>query len=310
VTNDGTPAPVRPRWRRWLAPTLVTAWTLVVAGLTIAAIDGARPTAPEQTPIAEVLPQADGVLADLIDALDPTRTVVALGDYRRIGGRCRITTARSGTRYSRVLTAYSTQGGESPLLVGLAGRLPDRYEPHLTSLRGTPVLTGMDRRYIGIRGVVEGHGVIRLTIDTGCRPGVPGASASLAGVTVEAAPAAATAAARAAMGGLGLTPQRWTATAAGCRAAGRLWTVEATASTPGVAAQPAPSTGASGVPSAVPSTAPSTGPSVGPSGPQAMEPVVVLDRPETVAYRSAAVGTVIRRGGDAVTVTVTAGCVA
>src|SRR5262245_37831868 len=112
--------------KRWLLIVAVL-WSLVIAGLAYYSLRTGRPTAREQTTIGSALPYVDAALGDFAAALDPATTVAALGGYTALSHDCRITMARSGWRYERVLTVYTSAGSEAGLLDRLAAGVPKRY---------------------------------------------------------------------------------------------------------------------------------------------------------------------------------------
>lgn len=259
----------------------VTAWALVVAVAAYASSHWGTATAPEQTTIAAALTDLGTAVGDLVAALDADHVLITVGGLRRAERPCRITAARAGSRYERVLEAFVPAGTESQLLRELAEELPDESEPHVTTWQNKPIVTARAGDFGKIRASVATAGQVRIRVDTGCRSGTlarfqPGTGA---------APKAARDGAAEFVGLLGLRPAAWLANRAECRAAGQLWTVQASA--------PGPAASLAGVVAAVRSQ-PGTR--------------VVLERADVVGVRSGATAIVVTKRAEGTTVAATAGC--
>ncbi|MBN1171888.1 MAG: hypothetical protein JXA67_06905 [Micromonosporaceae bacterium] len=216
---------VRPTAAGWTV-LVVVIWTIALTALTIRGVQDGPATAPEQISIGPALADADAVLTDLITAIDPTRTVVRIGEFRQIEDECQVTAARSGTRHERIVNAYAAPGGEANLLASLAASMPERYEIHLRTQSGGVLFTAIDSDFITVRGTVSGSGEIRVSIDTGCRPGqVPQRGQD----GLDQAPQEARDAAAGAIAALGLTPTSWEAVTVECTDERRMWMVTASA---------------------------------------------------------------------------------
>jgi hypothetical protein len=253
---------------------IVVLWTLLIGGLALAVGKNGRATAPEQASLTTTLRLADTATGDVVSAIDPATAVIDIEGYQRAETSCRITAARSGTVLQRTVRAYPTPGEERDLLSAVAHGLPARYSPRLSAPGTKPVLTAMDRSYIGIRGTVDGPGQVRIDLNTGCRPG---AVPPIAPADSDRAPQAARAAVQAAVDRLHLAPTEWASYSAPCRAGGRMWTVSATA------------------------TAAAT--QLSPQGIPRSGTTVVMDQPAVVVFRAEGAGTVLLKNDDRVTVT-------
>jgi hypothetical protein len=298
--TDGTPVLTasgrRPSRRRVVAIAVVVGWSMIISGLAWYSVLHGRPTAPEQTSLAAAVPAVDAVLGDVIVAVDPARTVVTVGGFRRISGDCRITAARSGSRYQRTLTAYPADGDGSNLLETVAAALPARYSAHVTKYQKTTVLTAADDRFAPIRGEIDDGGRVQLTVETACRSGrFPTQPVQ----DVAAAPPAPSTAVQTAFGALGVAPGRWSAVSAACAGGGSLWTVQASASSPSPASPSAAAQGTAAQSAAVRLSA------AVPSGGGVL---TVVDHQDLVAFRAGQTAAVVRRSEDSVTVAATVGC--
>lgn len=257
------------------------AWALVVVGATCVSIRWGVPSRPEQTTISAALPRLDDVAGDLTTMLDPERAIVTVGGVRRMDRPCRITAARDGARYERVLTVSVPVGDEPGLLRDLAARLSPRYEAHIIDWDGKRILTVRADDFIDVRGTVAAPGQIRIRVDTGCRSG----GLALFQPGFQEAPSTARAQATEVFATLGLRPATWQADRTTCPGAGQLWTLTGTAS------GPVPSlAGVLAAARATPDTR------------------TVLERPDTVGLRRGPTALVVSRVPDGATVAVTVGC--
>ena len=256
--------------KRWLVVAAVV-WGLIVAGLGYYSIRHGKPTAREQTTIAEALPTVDAALGDLAATLDAATSVPVLTGYIEVGRSCSVTVAREGTRWERILYAYTKEGTEAALLKHVRDTLPERYKPFLTKT----VLSADAGNFVAVRGGVTAPGQVRFTADTGCRP----QNAKVR----EAEPSPSDggrAPVQAVLDTLKLTGPSWQTHRIDCPIGGALWTVEAD------------------LPNAPKSLVGALKPDQG----------AVLGRADVVAYRAGAAGVVVRAHDGALTVTSTTGC--
>ncbi|WP_426509858.1 hypothetical protein ACPPVO_03505 [Dactylosporangium sp. McL0621] len=259
--------------RRWIV-TGVVAWAVVVAGFALYSYSSDPPTAREQTTIADALPTVDTALGRIYAALDPAASVAALGGYRRTEVSCRVTSAREGTRFNRELMVYVKQGSEAAALDRVKSALPAAYEPNVAHSGTTDLLTADAGNFVAVRGSVTEPGVLRFSADTGCR-------VQKAAVT-EATPQsqdANRAPVQAVLDTLGKPASQWRTHRLTSPACGALWTVEAVTTGDGAAAR-----------GTVPASA------------------VVLDTAKVFAYRAGSAGVALRKDGDTLVVSSSAGC--
>lgn len=276
----------RARARLWLA--VVVAWSITLAGLGYASARHDPPTVPEQVTIVGAIEAAEGVTAELTNALDPRHAIVIASDRASAARPCEINPAWSGTSYRRVITAYVPVDGAQPLLARVRGSLPQRYRASLATSRGGKTLVATGEAAVTIRGTVEAPGQVALTVDTGCRPGLPALFLPGAG----SAPAAASDQASAALAAMRVSPSGWRADRAECRSGGALWAVEATASAP----DPATPRGPASLTAVVGAARLAGG------------ATIVQDGPDLVAFRAPGTALVARRSSNTVTVTAITGC--
>ncbi|WP_433055802.1 hypothetical protein [Dactylosporangium sp. CS-033363] len=259
--------------RRWIIAGLV-AWAVVIAGLALYSYSSDPPTARDQTTIADALPTVDTALGRIYAALDPAGSVAALGGYRRTEASCRVTTAREGTRFNRDLLVYVKQDAEAATLDRVRAALPKEYGAEVAHSGTTDILSADAGNFVAVRGTVTDKGVLRFTADTGCR-------IQDAAVT-EATPQsqnANRAPVQAVLDTLGKPSAEWSTHRLTSPACGALWTVEAVVTSDGQAAR-----------ATVPASA------------------VVLDTEKLFAYRAGSAGVTLRRDGDKLIVSSTAGC--
>lgn len=259
--------------RRWIIAG-VAAWAVIVAGLALYSYRTGRPTAREQTTIAEALPTVDAALGRIHAALDQGSSVTALGGYRRTEAGCRVTSAREGTRFVRELTVYVRGSTERDALDRVRAALPAGYKAAVVHTDSTDLFSADAGNYVAVRGRVSAPGEITFTADTGCRV----QDAPVVEPTPPA-PEAARAPAQAVLDRLGRPASQWRTHRLTCPAGGALWTVEAVTSGDAAAAR-----------TAVPA------------------PAVVLDEPKVFAYRAEAAGVALRTQDGSLVVSSTTGC--
>ncbi|MER7275748.1 hypothetical protein ABT369_14925 [Dactylosporangium sp. NPDC000244] len=259
--------------RRWIV-TGVVAWAVVVAGFALYSYSSDPPTAREQTTIADALPTVDTALGRVYAALDPAASVVALGGYRRTEASCRVTTAREGTRFSRELMVYVHKDTEAATLDRVRAALPAQYQANVAHNGTTDLLSADAGNFVAVRGSVTEPGILRFSADTGCR--VQQAAVQEA---TPPSPDGDRAPVQAVLDTLGRPASDWRVHRLTSPACGVLRTVEAVTSGDGAAAR-----------ATVPAAA------------------VVLDTEKVFAYRAGAAGVVLRKDGDALLVSASAGC--
>lgn len=259
--------------RRWIIAGVI-AWALVIAGFGYYSYRNDPPTARDQTTIADALPTMDEALGRIFAALDPAGSVSSLGGYTRTERSCRVTTAREGARFERVLLVYTRKDTEPALLDRVSGALPPAYKSSVTHSPTTHLLNADAGNFVAVRGGVTAPGQLRFTADSGCRvQDEPVAEATPASETANRAPV------QAVLDTLGQTATEWRTHRLTCPAGGILWTVEATATGDGARAR-----------TTVPASA------------------VILDDAKVFAYRAGAAGLTLRTSDTALTITSTAGC--
>ncbi|WP_433613098.1 hypothetical protein ACQP2P_03210 [Dactylosporangium sp. CA-139114] len=259
--------------RRWIVIGVV-AWAVVVAGFALYSYSSDPPTAREQTTIADALPTVDTALGRIYAALDPAASVATLDGYRRTEANCRVTSARQGTRFSRELMVYVHKDAEAATLDRVRAALPARFEANVAHNGSTHLLSADAGNFVAVRGTVTEPGILRFSADTGCRV----QQAAVAEATPPS-PDADRAPVQAVLATLGRTASDWRAHRLTSPACAALRTVEAVTSGDGAAARA--------------------------SAPAA---AVVLDTEQVFAYRAGAAGVVLRKDGDALVVSASAGC--
>jgi hypothetical protein len=282
VTIDGrmasppsAPAPTR---RRWLL-VAVLAWALAVGGTALWSTFHDAPTAREQTTVAQALPTVDAAIADVVTAADPTRSVAAITGYTKLDAACRVTTARSGSRFERAASIYTTPGTEAALLDRIAASLPKRYQPKVRHGESALAhsLTADAGLFVSVRAAVSSPGTVRVAADTGCRTQDRPVS--------EAEPPESSAGrtpVQAVFTALKVLPSSWQAHRVPCRGGGALWTVEATSG---------------------PGSAPASLHTV------LQQTPVLIGRADLYVYRGGSLGVVVRIADGVLDVAVTMGCV-
>jgi hypothetical protein len=260
--------------RRRLLIAVTVAWIVLLAALAGYAARHDPPTVRGQTTIAQALPTVDRAVADLTVAAGAPDVVAEITGYRRVGGTCTITAARPGTRYERAVYLYVPAGREGDTVDRIRTGLPRRYDIQVARI-GRRELTADAGDFVAVRGGIVGPGQVRISADTGCRPGdLPGGRT---GAAVDGQPVDTTLAALHVP-----VADRRTATI-GCAGGGAITTAEADG--------PAGSAPASLVDALAGHTP---------------EPVVA--QPTVYAYRAGPVGVVARTHDGVVTVTATTGC--
>jgi hypothetical protein len=207
------------RPRRWMV-LVVSAWVAVLlAGIGWAVAHG-RPTDREQTTVAAALPYTDAAAARIAAVAEVDGQAVAVVSGFDKVGDCKVSLARSGQRYQRVVTVLVAPGTEAAALQRIASRLPASYR---TTVRTTPVpsLIGDAGLFVRIVGTRASEGVLRIVVDTGsCR--------ALGPLVVPTAPTGDRGSVGPVFERLGLTPEQWQVFGVPCvHGSGELSTVEA-----------------------------------------------------------------------------------
>jgi hypothetical protein len=260
--------------RRRVLIAVTVAWIVLLAALAVQAARHDPPTVRGQTTIDQALPTVDRAVADLTVAAEASDVVVEITGYRRVSGKCTITTARPGTRYERAVYLYVSAGQEPNLIDRIRTGLPRRYDTTVTRTARRE-LTADAGDFVAVRGGIVGPGQVRISADTGCRPGGgPGRGPHPA---VDQRPV------DAALAVLHVPAADRRTASIGCPRGGAITTDEADGPT-GSAPASLPDALTGGTP----------------------EPVVA--QPTLYAYRSGPVGVVVRTHDGIVTVTATAGC--
>ena len=207
--------------RTWIA--VVVAWAVVLGGLAYWAQRTGKPTVRDQTTIAQALPTLDAALGRIASLVDGDQIEVLAG-YTRLGGDCRITAARGGARYERVLDVYLREGGEGRLLDMVKAGVPAGWQTKVLHGAGVQTLWADAGNFVAIRGAMLIPGQVRFIADTGCRPMPhPVTAASPGDAPAERA------AVLQVFDALKATPGGWTMTEVACATGGSVRTVQATA---------------------------------------------------------------------------------
>lgn len=254
-------------------------WALVLGVTAYVASRSGKPTAPEQTSVAQARVGVDEALARVAGAAG-AETVAALSAYQLNSG-CRITTVRKGTDLSRMIQFYTAPGGERALLDRLAAALPESFRARVPRPigSGTPALRASTADFVTLHSQVVGPGEVRVEAEAGCRTGTDLGTPAFAADPAPAERATIDPVLRA----LGVTSPRWHAYQASCLEGGAIRTVEAESN-----ATPTPSGPLSAALQAV-------------SG----DDVLVLNQPRRYAFRDGSAEVAVRLDARAVTVTAT-----
>jgi hypothetical protein len=226
LATDADAEPVRPtvvsisggRPRTWLA-IVAGVWALIlIGGIGWAELHGG-PTDREQTTVAAAQPYADTAAVRLATAVESDGQAVALVSGFDKAADCRVSLARSGQRYQRVVTALVTPGTESALLDRVAARLPAEYKTTVNQ-KPAPTLVADAGYFVRVTGTRAGDGLVRFVVDTGsCR--------AVGDLSVPAEPTGDRAAVTPVFGRLGLPAVQWHAFTVPCAGtSGQLSTVE------------------------------------------------------------------------------------
>ncbi|MBF9131760.1 hypothetical protein I0C86_22745 [Plantactinospora sp. S1510] len=271
--------PATQRSRRWLVAGLV-GWIVVLLAVTYVSVRRDEPTVREQRSIEQAGPVVDRTLGDLVAAAGPD-VVVELAE-RRLRTGCEITLFRSGAAIDAAITVRAPEAEAPEVLDRIASRLPAAYQAGVRhrSDGAADALRADAGQFVAVEGELVEPGVVRLTVQTGCRP-TSGESEER--TTSSPPPPTEEDPVRVltALGATDLDPVDLIAvdcpgqgTARTARSAGR-------------------------------------GTSTGPPGamlPRPVGTVVVTDTPEVYAYRTGAVSVVVESGDGRIRVATTTGC--
>jgi hypothetical protein len=212
--------PVTLRPRRTIAIFSVV-WGVVLAVGALWAIGNGRPTAREQTTVADAQPAVDAAVARIATAAGGDGdAVVAISGFELVGD-CRVTVVRPGVRYQRSVTVIVAPGTEDALLDRVAARLPASYQ---VSVRHdvTPRLAGDGGLYVRLTGGVVAAGLVRFVADTGdCRPPGTIKATDVDAMSVDQSKLIA------AFDRLRVPVRRWNGYRVGCPGGGSMTTIEA-----------------------------------------------------------------------------------
>ncbi|WP_412541365.1 hypothetical protein R8Z50_01765 [Longispora sp. K20-0274] len=186
--------------RRWLVWFSVAWGVVLVVGALYAVFNG-KATVKEQRTITQAQPVVDRATETVVTAAGPVAVRIGGYDQRET---CRVTVARAGLSFQRVISLYTAPGEEKALLKGLADRLPKDYR---ASLVGESLYADAGE-FIRVTGNIAGPGQVRVLASTGCRPA--GDGPVRAKEQPDRAPVAAVFAV------LGVEPLDWAAYHAGC----------------------------------------------------------------------------------------------
>ncbi|MDR7280433.1 hypothetical protein [Catenuloplanes atrovinosus] len=175
-----TQAQVLPWWRRrGVLPAALTAWALVIVGLAYYSYRTDAATVRDQRPLDRALPVAETAFGTVLARVAAVpgdggpRPVIVL-EPPRVEPGCRVTSARDGAELTRRATVYIAPADSAPLIERLAadGALPAGYRIWLgRDAAGATNSFRVDAgEFIGLRGIVEEPGVLRVALTTGCRP--------------------------------------------------------------------------------------------------------------------------------------------
>ncbi len=161
------PGSPQQRKRRRFLVTITTVWVLVllVSGVWYS-FHGAH-TVREQTTIAQAAPVVDAATGWVVHAAGPG-PVVEVGGYVS-SGNCDITPVRAGEQWQRGIRLATPVGSEPALLKQISAGLPSGYHARVHSAGAASTLFADAGDYVGVLGSIEGPGLVRVVVNTGCR---------------------------------------------------------------------------------------------------------------------------------------------
>ncbi|ASW58027.1 hypothetical protein [Plantactinospora sp. KBS50] len=162
--------PPRARPRRWIMPTVVLGWALLLVVLACVSVRRDAPTVREQRDLGAAATVADRALGALVAAAGPD-PLVELGTPRLDRG-CRLSVARDGASLARTVTFRAGAEDAAELLDRISDGLPAAYRAGTRPLPAGPGprLRADAGEFVAITGGVTAPGRIELTVATGCRP--------------------------------------------------------------------------------------------------------------------------------------------
>jgi hypothetical protein len=148
---------------------VVLAWGLLLTAGGIWYSFHGRPTAREQTTVAEAQPVVDRAIGIVVRAAGPAAVPAVFG-FDKVSD-CSVTPLRGGVTYERALWLFTPAGGEADLLDRIAQALPERYnaQTHRPVGGGSPTFTADAGLFVAVRGSVPVPGLVVIRAGTGCR---------------------------------------------------------------------------------------------------------------------------------------------
>jgi len=158
-------APARDSRRRRVLLAVALVWGLVLATVGIWYSFHGRPTAREQTTIAQAQPVVDRAIENVVRAAG-LAAVPAVFGFGKVSD-CDVTPIRGGVRYERTVWLYTAAGGEADLLDRIVDGLPARYK---AEAHGTPhTMTADAGFFVTVNGSIPVPGLVSVKAGTGCR---------------------------------------------------------------------------------------------------------------------------------------------
>ncbi len=174
VPYEPPPAPppypprMDPRQRRVLLAVAVV-WALVLGTIGIWYSLHGRPSAREQTTIAQAQPTVDQAVENVVRAAGGTAVPAVFG-YEKASD-CHVTPVRDGATYERAVWLYTKVGGEPALLDRIASGLPAGYgaKAHHPPGGAPHTLTADAGFFVTVDGTTTVPGLVTVKAGTGCR---------------------------------------------------------------------------------------------------------------------------------------------
>jgi hypothetical protein len=157
-----------PRKRRVLLA-VALAWAVLLATAGIWYSFHGRPTAREQTTIAQAQPVVDRAIENVIRAAGAA-ALPAVSGFEKVSD-CHVTLVRGGVTYERTVWLYTTVGTEPALLDRIAANLPGGYYAHAHHQPEAAVhtLTADAGYFVTVNGTTSAAGLVTVRAGTGCR---------------------------------------------------------------------------------------------------------------------------------------------
>jgi hypothetical protein len=171
-----SPAPVRPRRRRWVLTAVIAVWVVVLGGLAIWSVKHDPATVPEQRDIRQALPELQQAVGVVFAAAGGPGRAVVLGPLET-AERCRVTPVREGVVAGRDVIVYVRSGSARVDVEAIAAALPKGYRAEVSVGRaGTRFAFHADAgNFVGIDATSDAEAqVVTLRASSGCRPTVSG----------------------------------------------------------------------------------------------------------------------------------------